>query len=342
MNQHITPFEIKNSDRWLGLLLVILIMSSLAFSLWWLYGRDNDTSKLSYHTFLEQSFGILKSSEISLSGIVIGRVENISLQNNSQVKVYLTIEKKYRSFITKGSLLKMNSSFGLSALVGGTGLRLIPHPENKEILTPGSLIETIQPKDLNKVLNEEEIARISADIKTILQNLATISSSISNKQQLFESTAHDLSTIIHQAAKMTTLLPQVLSKVESGFSAWESSGIELQQLIISTGATINETSDNFKDGSKKFNRILSHIELTTKETSEILSLLNNESQALKKIIHDSQDLITNANQLTEKVNQHWLLGDSKLDAKIKSLVFPHPQDNSLYLEENNNIKTIPE
>jgi phospholipid/cholesterol/gamma-HCH transport system substrate-binding protein len=335
MNKQIYPFEIKNSDRLLGLLLVIFIISVFSFSLWWIYERDQETNQIPYYTFLDQSFGILKASEINLSGIVIGRVEKISLQNNSKVKVNIVIEKKYASFITTGCVLKMNSSFGLSSLVGGTGLRLTPNPDSRQPLAAGSFIQTIQPKDLNQVLSEEEIARISADIKTIIQNLATISSSISNKQTIFESTANEVSAIIHQTAKMMTLLPQILIRVESGFSAWESSGLELHQLIVSSGKTIDATSNNFNDGSKKFNRILAHIEQTTKETNEILSFINSESKTLKKIIHDSQDLITNANQLTNKVNNHWLLGESRKDSNVNPLMFPHPEDKSLYLEEIN-------
>ena len=178
------PYQVSGIDRLVGLAIVVaLILASMAT-----VRHFRETAPLDevihYHTLLKRAYGIAQGADIRLAGISIGKVGDVVLERTGKVRLEIRIERKYQEFVTRGSHLEIASTMGLAAIVDLTKLNFVSNPETDELLSPGALIETVEPMDLADALNSSEIAKMAENIKTILASSAELSAAMARNQEL--------------------------------------------------------------------------------------------------------------------------------------------------------------
>ncbi len=95
--------------------------------------------------------GLAKGSVVSLSGIIVGNVENIDfIQTEKAPSVVLKIESKYLPRLTKGSLAEIRTQGAL----GDKFIYIIPGPHDGEPLGEGGSLDVTRPTDIMTIFSE--------------------------------------------------------------------------------------------------------------------------------------------------------------------------------------------
>lgn len=324
------PYEVSVVDRVVGLtvlVVVILILTTIVLR----YQEIGIGEKLlRYYTTLNRSYGIASGADIRISGIGIGTIENVSLQRGGVVRVDIGISSKYREFITRGSHLEIGSSMGLAAMIGSTGLDFVSNEETDELIEPGSEIPTRQPIELGETFSDEEIRKVAENVKTLIENLRQVSDGIDRNQALIASSIENIGDITQDIRRTTETLPELVNTVKSGFSTWQRAGESVYDVVDGAGEDILVSSSNIRGSSDRLDQILAELQTLSQHARQIVQRIDAGTEELPDLIDEGRLLLRNTNEITERINNHWLLGGSTAEVGMRPLPGLHPDDREAY------------
>jgi phospholipid/cholesterol/gamma-HCH transport system substrate-binding protein len=112
--------------------------------------------------------GLMVGNNVRMSGIDVGTVKHIVIENDSTVTVYMDVQKKVRPFIKKNSTV----SIGTDGLVGSKLVNIIasddpaPQVEDNDMLASTKSVET---EEMLRTLNttNANLAAITTDLRNI-------------------------------------------------------------------------------------------------------------------------------------------------------------------------------
>lgn len=135
-------------ERWLFLLSGALLLLALLVAI----GRERrwGESQVPVHVVAARADGLQEGMEVRLSGMPIGRVESLQLQNDARVAATLQIHSRHRHLIGPRS----RAQSGQVGLVGPTFLTLTPdpQPEGKGTRSDLPTLTYDPPPDLNQLV----------------------------------------------------------------------------------------------------------------------------------------------------------------------------------------------
>ncbi|MEN8176437.1 MAG: MlaD family protein [Pseudomonadota bacterium] len=318
------PYSITLTDRFVGLL-VILAATALVVALV-LRAQDigPGAKKLHYYTVLQRSFGIIQGGDIRLSDISIGGIDQISLMDDGSVRVDIGVSERYAHFITEGSHLEIGTSMSLAAVLGSTGLTLVTNTESSSVLENGSFIETREPLDLGEILSEQEIGQVVNNIKILIENLKSVSETIQANQEVFARSILSMSEISLGLKNTVDSLPDMVDTVEKGFDTWRVAGRQVSEVVTDTGEDIRAVASNARISSEQINQLLAVLNRVTHRADRIVADIETGADELPALISDSHALVRSANDITDRINDHWLLGESRGKPVEVSAYLGHP------------------
>lgn len=249
--------------------------------------------------------GLMQGNNVRYSGINIGTVKNITMINDSTIKVNMNIEEKMVQHIKKDAI----ATIGTDGLVGNMIVNIIPGRGKEGIVISGDVIQSytkIGTEDMLNTLsttNENaalltakllKIADAMADEKGTLGMLINDTTVASNLKQTFSQlkytsieaskTMKELNSIISSLDIENSVAGMLLNdsiqakQVKSLITNLEESSLEIKGVITN----LNETLTNIKDGDGALN------------------YLSND----KELVENIDDIIKNINDGTVKFNQN--------------------------------------
>jgi len=117
--------------------------------------------------------GLAKGSVVSLSGIVVGNISDISIsEKNNLLKVEMRIDENFRSKITKGAIAKIRTKGAL----GDKFIFIEPGPINASPLADGEVLSSVNLGDFLSSLSEnssgvEDVFKIIKELHLLLRNI---------------------------------------------------------------------------------------------------------------------------------------------------------------------------
>jgi phospholipid/cholesterol/gamma-HCH transport system substrate-binding protein len=113
--------------------------------------------------------GLVVGNNVRFAGINVGVVNEISIVNDSTVKVGLTLNNSVKKFIKKDSKM----SIGSDGLMGDKLVVIAPGglTSNEEV-REGDELNTVNPLDVDKIMNK--FTRIADNAGDLIQNLSEI------------------------------------------------------------------------------------------------------------------------------------------------------------------------
>ncbi len=314
-NQGNQPYKITYIDRLVGFIVLAVLIVIVAAIVLRYQEIGPGVSRVNYYTVLNQAHNIVRGTDVRLAGIPIGQIESVTLRRDGNVRVDIVISDEYREFITEGCRLRVASSFGLSALIGWTGLHLIPGEEPGETLEEGSLIEALQPVELAKTFSDVELNKMAENVKTILRNLSDISRAIGESENAISATLENLSGVTQDLRGAVNAVSAAAASAQTGFMAWSEAGQSVQNIVDASDEDIRMSAINARKASEQLNELLQELGTVVGQLGHVVKQVEVGSEHIPTLFSEGRILVERANELTERLNRHWLLGGSSQQKK---------------------------
>ena len=317
-------YAITPADRLVGLLVVLAAIGVVVALVLRAQEIGPGEKTLGYYTVIGRSFGIVQGGDIRLSGITIGKINQVSLLDDGRVRVDMRISDTYRRFVTAGSYLEIGTSIGLAAVLGSTGLNLVSDRTSTELLEEGSLLDTREPTSLADVLSEDEIGRAADNLKALLENLRSVSDSVAANRQIITEALQSMTTISEGLKHTVDMLPDMVATVNTGFDTWRDAGSQVGNVVRDSGEDIRVVAADARVASGQLKVLLKELTELTRRADDIVANIQLGADELPALISDSHALVRGANEITERVNQHWLLGGERAGSGSPPTYLTHP------------------
>jgi len=317
-------YAITPADRLVGLVVVLAAIGIVVALVLRAQEIGPGEKTLTYHTIIGRSFGIVQGGDIRLSGINIGKINQVALMDDGRVRVDIRVSQRYQRFVTTGSHLEIGTSIGLAAVLGSTGLNLVTNASSQELLDEGSLLQTREPASLADVFNEEEIGRAAENVKAVLENLRSVSESVASNRQIITEALQSMTTISEGLQDTVNMLPNMVETVNTGFDTWRDAGSEVGSMVRDSGEDIRVVAADARVASAQLKVLLAELTGLTRRADDIVANIQLSADELPALISDSHALVRGANEITERVNQHWLLGGDRAGETPSPAYLAHP------------------
>ncbi|MCK0178411.1 MlaD family protein [Flavobacteriaceae bacterium S0862] len=251
--------------------------------------------------------GLQNGNNVRYSGIDIGTVKDITMVNDSTIKVEMSIDEKIITHIKKDAI----ATIGSDGLVGNMILNIVPGNGHAEIISNGDTIESYSKIGADDILSTLSVSSENAAILT--SDLLKITTAMIKGKGTVGLLLND--TIMAQDLKQSVTNLRVASR-----SATNTIN-ELNTIIFSLktndetvlGMLMNDTISG-----TKLKDIIEHLETSSMEIENVLSSINiavddfnsSDDGAYNYILKDTslvnslKSTLKNINEGTDKFNQN--------------------------------------
>ena len=117
--------------------------------------------------------GLQIGNNIRFAGINVGTVEDITIENDTTVRVDMRLQSKVRPFLKKDAL----ASIGSDGLMGDKLITIAPGINGAELLGRGGQIMTVDPAGFDQIVSK--FSHVADNAEVITNSLASIATEIS-------------------------------------------------------------------------------------------------------------------------------------------------------------------
>ena len=309
-------------------LLVVAAAAVFAVGVFLVGDRDQlFVSKNTYWVEFGSTSGLSRGASVQLDGVNVGQVDDIVLPEEitrQKIRVYLSVDERYRSRIREDSLARIKSL----GLLGDKYVEITSGSPDAPTVPEGGEIEAAPQTDVDRLLASGEdvvdnVAAISVSLRNILQRMER------GEGLLGELTAGDEEGEEMTESLRSTLasLDSILGKIDSGEGTLgrlfndptlaervESAVARLEALLDSVEHGEGLLADLIHDAelSQRFSGAVGNLETTTGELGDLVTEIREGEGLLNKLLSDeeyatkvSADLeamIENLRLVTEKIN----------------------------------------
>jgi len=322
-------YAITPADRFIGMLVILAAVGIVVALVMHAQEIGPGEKTLAYHTKIGRSFGIVQGGDIRISGISVGKINQVSLLDDGRVRVDMRISQAYQRFVTQDSYLEISASIGLAAVLGNTGLNLVTNPDSSVILEEGSLIETREAPGLGEVFSDQEIARVAENVKALLENLRFVSASVASNRAMIADALQSMGELTEGMQQTVAMLPTMVQTVETGFETWREAGSQVGLVVQDSGEDIRAVAADARVVSGQLKGLLQELTVLAQRADRIVANIELSAEELPALISDGHALVRGANDITDRVNRHWLLGGNQAGAGGPPAYMTHPTPASL-------------
>jgi len=270
--------------------------------------RENMFKKtFTISAFFQNVNGLQNGNNVRYSGIDIGTVKDITMVNDSTIKVDMTIDEKMIIHIKKDAI----ATIGSDGLVGNMILNIVPGNGHANIISNGDTIESYSKIGADDILSTLSVSSENAAILT--SDLLKITTAMIKGKGTVGLLLND--TIMAKDLKQSVTNLKFASRSATNT-------INELNTIISSLKTNNETVlgmlINDTLSGKKLKDIIGHLETSSAEVENVLSNINtavddfnsSDDGAYNYILKDTslvnsiKSTLKNINEGTDKFNQN--------------------------------------
>lgn len=215
---------------------------------------------------LSKSYGLEPGAPVVVSGIRIGRVEQVDLNERGTVDLMLRLLVRYRNMVKEDSDLSITKS---GIVVGQTQIEIAGGTADSPVLRDGGTIHAVEPRDIGEIINE--IQPVLAAVKQTLLRVDTITQDVQGAVKAG-------GRALEQVATVTQELPALVASVQR------------------TAASVERTVESLPDMTGSVKRTLGVMDRVTADVQQA-------TRRLPAIIDSTQDVLQSVKTLTMSVNE---------------------------------------
>jgi phospholipid/cholesterol/gamma-HCH transport system substrate-binding protein len=183
--------------------------------------------------------GLQAGSNVRLSGVNVGTVENIVIISDTSVKVAILIDESTRKFIKKDAV----ASIGSDGLMGNKILILNPGTGGKKEIENNDIVETTQPIDMDNIMKS---------LKTTIDNSSDITSNLSKISSNIQSGKGTIGRLLMDQSLEQNFDSSIIN-LKQGLSGLKNL---MDDTKISFAQNFDSTFVNLKEGSAGFKLLM--------------------------------------------------------------------------------------
>ncbi|MFK8138435.1 MAG: MlaD family protein [Bdellovibrionales bacterium] len=254
-------------ERIAGLFVLSAVVGSLAVMIMVAVQQAWFERKVSYHTTVEKADGIFPGTKVKISGIKVGRVTDVIL-NEDSIQVELSIRQSFMKKIREDSEISISRPF----VIGEKVIEISTGDASLPILTENKYIPTTHSFDLIEMMNPRAIGPHLESLAKLAENMKFIAESFldEKRSKAFVEMFDELKPLLKNANVAT---------------------IEIKK--ISDQMT---TNGNLKT-------VMSNVAFTTSELNKEIEGLMSLTRSLPEMTQDIGVVMKNLSALTEAMNK---------------------------------------
>ncbi|MBL0073751.1 MAG: MCE family protein [Bacteroidetes bacterium] len=248
--------------------------------------------------------GLIPGNNVRYAGIDIGTVEKIKIENDSNVTVYMIIEKNNSIYIKKNSI----ASVGTDGLMGNKLININPGSGSAPTIEEGDVLISLRP-----IENDEMISTLNTtnqNLEAITEDLKNFTSRLNKSRGILKLIEDSVSAdnirqtlaVIRDAAVNANNITLQLNKLATELNTGKGLAATLiRDTVISY--ELKTTISNLQQTSDSLN-------LISQELSQFSKQLNNKNSLLHAVSADTalagnvKDGIENLKLSTELLNEN--------------------------------------
>jgi phospholipid/cholesterol/gamma-HCH transport system substrate-binding protein len=241
--------------------------------------------------------GLQSGNNVRFSGINVGTVKDITIINDSLIRVDMIIQENVSSHIKKDAM----ASIGSDGLVGNMIVNIIPGKKSNEPVNQGDTILSENKATTDEIL--KTINTTSDNARLITANLVKMTNQLNSKKgtigMLINDTgmSDDLKETIANLKTTTQSTSQSMGKLNKIITDLNNKDNVIGALKDTvTGRKIKMIIVNLEKSSEQINKTITNL----KEGKGALNYLSNDPKLVKQI----DSTMTNINQASSRLNNN--------------------------------------
>ena len=249
--------------------------------------------------------GLKKGNNVRYSGVNIGTVKGIEMENDTAVRVSMQIQQKMGNHIKKNAL----AAIGSDGLVGNMVINIVPGNENASLVQEGDEIQSLSKTATADMLNTLSVTNENAALLT--QDLLKVTGSLNRGEgtlgrllndTLMANNLHQTLVNLNYASKAANATINDFNKIVGRFDTDESvAGVLLADSISGV----------------KMRNVISHLETSSIEIEKMTEDLNMVVGGIKDgkgalnylttdtvLVNQLQNTMKNVDQGVERFNEN--------------------------------------
>lgn len=298
----------KTSTQKLRLGLFVVIGTILFITAVYLIGQRQNMFQETFalNAYFQNVNGLQKGNNVRYSGIDVGTVKQIKMENDSSIRVVMVLEGKIMNHIRKNAI----ATIGSDGLVGSMVVNIVPGEGTEPLITDNDTIMSFSKLGADDILSTLSVGSENAAILTA--DLLKITDRIIDGRGTLGILLND--SIMAKDLKQSILNLKHASQGASG-SIKELN--ELVKQLRTDNESILGTLLNDSVSGNQLKSIIATLETSSKEIEQtvtginnLVSDINNDQGAINYILKDTslvnnlKSTIRNIDQGTEKFNEN--------------------------------------
>lgn len=243
---------------------------------------------------LSKSYGLAPGSPVVVSGIPIGRVKQVDLNERGTVDLRMQLLTRYQKMVKANSEVRLIKS---GIVVGQTQVDIGMGTSDSAILTDGEVLHAVEPRDIGDLINEIEPVLMA--VKQTLLRVETIT-------QDLQAGLKAGGKALEQVAQATQDLPTVVASVQRTVSSIEQTAQALPAMtgsIQRTLGVVDRVTADVQHTTNKLPAILESAQSTLSSVKRLSESVNEVSQELMPVLHTAQTTLTDVSILVRGAKQ---------------------------------------
>lgn len=282
-------------------ILVIVGIIFLIFGINFLKGVNLFSSSRTFYVVYDNVEGITTSTPVTISGLNVGNVKDITLQDDAKLLVTLIVDNKYPfSKNSKAELYDTN-------LIGGKAISILPALDNAELAKDKGYLAASKKSGLADLLGEK-LAPLQEKIESLVNNADSL---LLNVNSVFDENTR-------------TNLKNAITSLDQTILSFKTTSNSLNGVIKTNEDNLSTTLSNFSNASENISKlsdslaatnisgVVNNFEQTLATFNGVLDDMNKGEGSLGKLLKDDK-LYENLEGASIQLEQ--LLQDLKLNPK---------------------------
>ena len=209
-------------------------------------------------TFLNVS-GLQVGNNIRFSGINVGTVDNITIINDSTVRVDMMVRQEIKKFIKSDSKV----SIGSEGLIGDRLILITQGSLDAQMVQKNQELESIEPVETDEII---------ASLKVTVAHTEVITKQLADVMLKVNSGKGTLGRIIHD-----TIIAQNISK----------SIVNFENTSEVLDATMASTKNSLSEIMQSLNQTADNAKVSTQQLEEIMTGINDGQGTVGRLLYDT-------------------------------------------------------
>lgn len=243
---------------------------------------------------LSKSYGLEPGAPVVVSGIRIGRVKQVDLNDRGTVDLLLQLSTRYQDMVRSNSELRITKS---GVVVGQTQVDIGAGTASSPTLTDGETIRAVEPRDIGDLLNEVEPVLMA--VKQTLLRVETITQDLQGGLKAG-------GKALEQVALATQDLPAVVASVQRTIASVEQTATALPAMtgsIQRTLGVVDRVTADMQRTTSRLPAILDSAQSTLISVKRLSDSVGEISQELRPVVQTAETTLGDVSTLVRGAKQ---------------------------------------